>query len=47
MNGNALLVYGDLRDGKYERQVVLEHPAAVPVTHLPGITLNVGAMFTP
>ena len=47
VNGNALLVYGDLRDGKYERQVVLEHPAAVPVTHLPGITLNVGAMFTP
>ena len=47
VNGNVLLVYRDLRDGKYERHVVLERPAAVPVTHLPGITLDVRALFTP
>ena len=47
MNGDALLVYGDLRDGKYERHVVLERPATVPVAHLPGITLDVGALFAP
>ena len=47
VNGNALFVYDDLRDGKYERHVVFESPASVPVTHLPGITLDVGALFTP
>ena len=47
VNGNALLIYGDLRDGKYERHVVLERPAAVALAHLPGITLDVGALFTP
>lgn len=47
VNGNALLVYTDLRDGKYERHAVLERPATVPVTHIPGITLDVGALFTP
>jgi len=47
VNGNALLVYGDLRDGQYERHVVLERPATVLVTHLPGVTLDVGALFTP
>jgi Uma2 family endonuclease len=47
VNGNALLVYDHLRDGQYERQVVLESPVSVPVTHLPGITLDVGALFTP
>jgi Uma2 family endonuclease len=47
VNGNALLVYGDLRDGTYERHVVLERPAAVPVSHLPGVTLDVNALFTP
>ena len=47
MNANALLVYGDLRDGKYERHVVLERPTMVPVTHLHGGMLDVGALFTP
>jgi len=47
VNGNVLLVYGDLRDGKYERHVVLERPATVPLTHLPGVTLDVGALFAP
>ena len=47
VNANALLVYGDLRDGQYERHVVLERPATVPVTRLPGITLDVGALFAP
>ena len=47
VNGNALLVYGDLRDGKYEQHVVLERPATVPLTHLPGVTLDVGALFAP
>ena len=47
VNANALLVYGDLRDGQYERHVVLERPATVPLTHLPGVTLDVGALFAP
>ena len=45
VNGNALLVYGDLRDGKYERHVALERPATMPVTQLPGIDLDVAALF--
>ena len=47
VNANALLVYGDLRDGQYERHVVLERPATVPLTHLPGVTLDFGALFAP
>jgi Uma2 family endonuclease len=47
VNDNALLVYGDLRDGTYERHVLLERPATVPVTQLPGITLDVRALFAP
>jgi Uma2 family endonuclease len=39
VNGNALLVYGDLRDGKYQRHVALERPAGVPVTQC-RVTLN-------
>jgi Uma2 family endonuclease len=47
VNGNALLIYGDLRDGKYERHVALERPASVPVTQLSGVTLDVAALFAP
>ena len=47
VNGNALLVYGDLRDGKYERHVALERPASVAVTHLSSVTLDVAALFAP
>jgi Uma2 family endonuclease len=47
VSGNALLVYGDLRDGKYERHVAFDRPASVPVTELPGVTLDVAALFSP
>src|SRR5262245_58022038 len=47
VNENALLVYDDLHDGKYARQVVLERPASVPIARLPGVTLDVAALFTP
>jgi Uma2 family endonuclease len=46
VNGGALLVYGALQDGKYERQVVLERPVSVTVTGLAGVTLDVAALFT-
>lgn len=45
VSGDALLVYGDLRNGKYERPVVLERPANVPITLLSGVTLDVSALF--
>jgi Uma2 family endonuclease len=45
VNGDALLVYGELRDGKYERHVVLERPSSVPIARLAGITLDVAAVF--
>jgi Uma2 family endonuclease len=47
VRGDALLVYGDLRDGKYERQVALERPGSVPVARLPGLLLDVAALFPP
>ena len=47
VNGNALLFYGALRDGKYERHGVLERPTSVPIARLPGVTLDVGALFVP
>ena len=45
VNGNALLVYGGLRDGKYEQHAVLERPTSVPVARLPGVVLDVAALF--
>lgn len=42
---DALLLNGALRDGQYERHVALERPASVPVTHLPGVTLDVAPLF--
>ena len=45
VNGKALLVFGDLRDGKYERHVVLERPTHVQVMLLPSIVLDIGALF--
>jgi Uma2 family endonuclease len=47
VNADAVLIYGELRDDKYERHAALERPATAPVTHLPGVTLDVGALFTP
>ena len=46
VQNDALLVYGDLRDGKYERHVTLERPARAPVTQLPGVTLDLAPLFT-
>ena len=43
--GNALLVYGALRDGQYERHAVLDRPDRVTLEQLPGITLDLAALF--
>jgi Uma2 family endonuclease len=45
VNADALLLYGALRDGKYEQHLALERPARVPVTHLPGVILDVAPLF--
>jgi Uma2 family endonuclease len=45
VNGGTLLVYDGLRAGKYERHVALERPASMPVTRLPGVMLDVAALF--
>jgi hypothetical protein len=47
VNNDALLVYGDLRDGKYERQVTLDRPTSMAVARLPGVVLDLAALFTP
>jgi Uma2 family endonuclease len=47
VQGETLLVYGALRDGKYERHIALERPASMPVTRLPGVTLDLAALFAP
>ena len=45
VQNDALLVYGDLRDGKYERHAALERPAGAAVTTLPGVTLDLASLF--
>jgi Uma2 family endonuclease len=45
VNADALLVYGELRDGQYERHVTFDRPTHMPVTQLPGIVLDIGALF--
>jgi len=45
VQNDALLVYGDLRDGKYERHVALERPANTAVARLPGVTLDLAPLF--
>ncbi len=47
VQNDALLVYGALRDGKYDRQVALERPASVPLPQLPGVTLDLATLFAP
>jgi Uma2 family endonuclease len=47
MNADALLVYGDLHDGNYQRHVVIERPTSVPIARLPGVTLDLAALFAP
>jgi Uma2 family endonuclease len=47
VNDDALLVYGAPRDGKYERHVVLERPSRVSMAQLPGVSLEVAALFAP
>jgi Uma2 family endonuclease len=46
VQNDTLLVYGGLRDGKYERHAELERPSTMAVTKLPGVTLDVAALFT-
>jgi Uma2 family endonuclease len=45
VNAEAFLVYGGLRNDKYERRVVLERPTNMPLTHVPDITLDVAQLF--
>ena len=45
VQNDALLVYGDLRDGKYERHVAMERPANTGVARLPGVTLDLAPLF--
>jgi Uma2 family endonuclease len=45
VQGERLLVYGELRRQKYERHVALERPVSAPVTALPGVTLDLAALF--
>jgi Uma2 family endonuclease len=46
VQSDTLLVYRDLREGKYERYVALDRPASVPLTRLPDITIDLAAIFT-
>lgn len=45
VQNDALLVWGDLRDGRYERHTVLARPASATVAALPGLTLNLAPVF--
>jgi Uma2 family endonuclease len=45
VNAEVFLVYAALRNGKYERHDTLERPANVPLTHVPGVTLDVAPLF--
>jgi Uma2 family endonuclease len=45
VQNDALLVYGDLRDAKYARHAALERPASAPVNQLPGVTIELAALF--
>ena len=45
VQNDALLVYGGLRDGKYERHTALERPATATVTRLPNVTLDLAPLF--
>ena len=45
VQNDALLVYGDLRDGKYERHATLQRPARAAVTRLPNLTLDLASLF--
>jgi Uma2 family endonuclease len=45
VNAGSLLVYGALGNERYERHVALERLASVPVTHLPGVTLDLAPLF--
>ena len=45
VNADALLVYGALCDGTYERHLALERPAQVSVTLLRGAILDLAPLF--
>ncbi len=45
VQNDALLVYGDLRAGKYQRHAALDRPKSAAVARLPGITLDLAALF--
>jgi Uma2 family endonuclease len=45
VQNDVLLVYGDLREGKYERQAAFERPASAAVTRLPSLTVDLTPLF--
>jgi Uma2 family endonuclease len=45
MQDQALLVYGYVRDGRYERQTTLTPPAKVAVSAPPGVVVDVASLF--
>jgi len=45
VQNDALLVYGALQDAKYALHAALERPAAAPLTRLPGVTIELAALF--
>ena len=47
LQDNALLVYGSPGDGAYSRQTSMVQPKTVPVTALPGVAVDLSAVFAP
>jgi Uma2 family endonuclease len=40
-----LLVYGELRHGRYERETAAVRPVTAPITALPGVTIDLSGVF--
>lgn len=47
VRNHMLLAYAAPRDGRYEQHTPLERPARMPVLGLPGVTLELAALFAP
>jgi len=45
VRAKTVLVYRSLRDGQYEQHTLLERPATLEVRALPGVVLDVAALF--
>lgn len=47
VRNHMLLAYGALHGGRYELHTPLTRPASMPVPGLPGVTLELAALFAP